>query len=87
MARVPEKWLDAPISKNVIRQQVTDVVTPFVIHRFKSEEVPKVWPFHEVTPDQYDMLSAEEKEHVEKGILLRIRSRDSPAKQLSSAQG
>lgn len=44
------------------------------------------WPFLEVKPDQWALLNDEEKKHIEDGILLCVKNRGDPAKQLLPAK-
>ncbi len=39
------------------------------------------WPFWSVSPKDYALLTAEEKAHIESGILLNVKNRGRPAKQ------
>ncbi len=39
------------------------------------------WPFWSVSPKDYAMLSAEEKAHIENGILLNVKNRGRPTNQ------
>lgn len=39
------------------------------------------WPFWKVSREAYALLTTEEKEHLEKGILLTVKNRGSPEKQ------
>lgn len=41
------------------------------------------WPFWSVSPKDYALLTVEEKQHIEKGILLSVKNRDSPEKQMA----
>lgn len=39
------------------------------------------WPFWSVSPKAYGLLSPEEKEHIENGILITVKNRGQPSKQ------
>ena len=90
--RLPPGWFDLPLGADLpaigshMTPQIAKVVAPFTVRPHQSEAVLKVWPFYDVKPEQYDLLSGEEKKHIEADILIRIRGRDQPAKQLAPAQ-
>lgn len=42
---------------------------------------PWIWPFKRVSPEQYALLDPEEKRHIEKDILIRVKNRGDPEKQ------
>lgn len=44
-----------------------------------------MWPFRAVSPDAYALLSQEEKDHLENGILLCVKNRGSPTNQRGPA--
>lgn len=70
-----------PVTKQVMAAPVGNVTD---INHSVREDVPAwgtaKWPFVNVQPHQFELLSYEERMHVESGILLRIKGREPPAK-------
>lgn len=47
----------------------------------KKTRAPYGWPFKELTPIQWSLLSPEEKHHIEAGALIIIKAREDPKHQ------
>lgn len=56
---------------------------PNLTHKVQEETQVYGWPFFDVSPYQYSLLTRDEKVHLEKGIRMQIRGREAAEKHVT----
>jgi transcriptional regulator with XRE-family HTH domain len=79
--RLSAGWFDLPAGSAMPSTTVTSIDAKTRVEDKPANWAPPQWPFVNVTEAQYFTLHIEERMHIENDILLRIKTREPPAKQ------
>lgn len=79
---VRPEWLADGIGPKRFSAQPVDTV---LVARESTPDTPWNWPFKKVKPKQWALLDNDQKQDVEKYVLLQVKSVEAPKKQKSPA--